>query len=174
MAISRDKKQSLVADMKTLLETSRLTVYAKYNGLSVADMEELRSQARAQGVKIRIIKNRLLKVALNEIGVYKDTDTTGLTGQLLYAVSDSDEVAPANVLDKFARTHEALQIQGGFSGDGETLTGEKVMALAKLPSKDQLIAETVAMLLSPVNDTVNALSGNLHALLDGIGSKAKA
>jgi large subunit ribosomal protein L10 len=174
MAISRDKKQSLVADMKALLENSRMTVYAKYDGLTVAEMEELRKNARENGVKIRIVKNRLLKVALGEIGVYKDVDTAGLTGQLLYALCDSDEVAPASVLDKFAKTHEALQIQGGFSGDGETLSNESVLALAKLPSKEQLIAETVAMLLSPVNDTVNALSGNLHALLDGIEAKASA
>ncbi|MDR2064056.1 MAG: 50S ribosomal protein L10 [Candidatus Nomurabacteria bacterium] len=174
MAITRDKKQALVADMKNLLENAKMTVYAKYEGLSVANMEELRKHARENGVKIRIVKNRLLKVAMNEIGVYKDADTSGLTGQLLYAMSDSDEVAPAGVLDKFAKTHAALQIQGGFSGDGETLAQENVLALAKLPSKNQLIAETVAMLLSPVNDTVNALSGNLHALLDGIEAKASA
>ncbi|MDR2336941.1 MAG: 50S ribosomal protein L10 [Candidatus Nomurabacteria bacterium] len=174
MAISREKKQALVADMKALLENAKMTVYAKYDGLSVADMEELRKNARENGVKIRIVKNRLLKVAMNEIGVYKDTDTTGLTGQLLYALSDSDEVTPAGVLDKFAKTHAALQIQGGFASDGKTMTQENVLALAKLPSKQQLIAETVAMLLSPVNDTVNALSGNLHALLDGVEAKATA
>jgi len=172
MAISRDKKQTLVADMTELLTSAKSTVFAQYHGLSVADMQVLRRTARENGVKITIVKNRLVKVAMGKIDTYKETDPSVLVGQLLYAVSDSDEVAPAQVLDKFAKDHEALVIKGGFSNLGVAMSGEEVKALAKLPSKNQLIAEVVAQLLSPVHDTVNALSGNLHALLDGVSTKA--
>ena len=61
---------------------------------------------------------------------------------------------------------------GGFSGKGETLDTDQIKALAGLPSKEQLIAQVTAQLLSPVNDITNGLSGNLHALLDGIEAKA--
>ena len=115
-----------------------MTVFAKYQGLTVAEMQELRKAARENNVKIKIVKNRLVRVAMGNIAVYKDTDTSALEGQLLYAVSNDDEVAP----------------------------------LADLPSKDQLIGQVVDMLLSPVNDVTNGLSGNLHALLDGIADKA--
>jgi large subunit ribosomal protein L10 len=172
MAISKDKKSTLVADLVELLGSAKSVVYAKYQGLSVKDIQELRKNAREKGVNIKIVKNRLVKVAMKEIGVYKDTDTTGLVGQLLYAVSDSDEVAPASVLDKFAKDHELFAISGGFSGEGASLSDSDVKALAKLPSKEQLIGEVVGMLLSPVNDVTNALSGNLHALLDGVEQKA--
>ena len=97
MAISKDKKNTLVADLTELLSNAKLTAYANYQGLSVADLEDLRKSAREQGVKIKIVKNRLVRVAMNEIAVYKDTDTTHLTGQLVYAISDSDEVAPAKI-----------------------------------------------------------------------------
>jgi large subunit ribosomal protein L10 len=103
---------------------------------------------------------------------YKNTDTTPLTGQLLYAMSAEDEVAPAQVLNTFAKTHPALVFAGAFSGEGKLLTAEEVKALAGLPSKNQLIGEVVAQLLSPVHDVTNALSGNLHALLDGVKTKA--
>ncbi|MDR3298346.1 MAG: 50S ribosomal protein L10 [Candidatus Nomurabacteria bacterium] len=174
MAIDKDKKKQLVADLDNLLSDAKMTVYAQYRGLSVADLQDLRRAARAAGVKIKIVKNRLVRVALNEIAVYKDTDTSGLEGQLLYAVSSEDEVAPAQVLDKFAKDHQALELKGAFSGEGASLSTDEVKALAKLPSKDQLIGEVVGMLIGTVNDVTSALSGNLHGLLDGISEKAEA
>ena len=80
MAISKAKKDTLVADLTDLLSNAKLTAYARYQGLSVADMQDLRKTARETGVKIKVVKNRLVRVAMNEIGVYQDTDTTGLTG----------------------------------------------------------------------------------------------
>ncbi len=172
MAITRDKKQALVADFSDTLAASKLTVFAQYQGLSVADLQALRAAARAQGVKILVIKNRLVRVALQANDTYKDTDTSALAGQLLYATSDSDEIAPAKVLDEFAKTHDTLKFAGAFSAEGTVLSVDEVKALAGLPSREQLIAETVAQLLSPVHDVTNALSGNLHALLDGVEAKA--
>ncbi|MDB5168311.1 MAG: rplJ [Candidatus Saccharibacteria bacterium] len=172
MAITRDKKNTLVAEMSDVLQDAKMTVFAQYQGLSVADIQELRTAAREAGVTIRVIKNRLVRVALASNDTYKDTDTSALTGQLLYAISTEDEVAPAQVLSKFAKTHPALVFVGAFSGEGATLSAEEVKSLAGLPSKNQLIGEVVAQLLSPVHDVTNALSGNLHALLDGVSAKA--
>ncbi len=168
MAITRDKKQALVAKMVSTLSDSKLTVYAQYKDLSVADLQELRAQAREAGVSIVVIKNRLVRVAMSQVETYKDTDTSALEGQLLYATSADDEIAPAKVLDTFAKTHPALAFAGGFSNEGLVLSVDDVKALAGLASKEQLIAEVVAQLLSPVHDVTNALSGNLHALLDGV------
>lgn len=174
MAISRDKKQALVSEMSDLFASSRMAAFAQYNGLSVREVQELRRAAREAGVTIKVVKNRLVRVTMAGQAQYKDTDTSALVGQLLYAVSSEDEVAPAQVLDKFAKTHPALQLVGAFSGEGAALSTAEVKALAGLPSKNQLVAEVVAQLLSPVHDVTNALSGNLHALLDGVEAKATA
>lgn len=174
MAITRDKKQDLVAKLSTALADAKAVAFAQYQGLSVADLQDLRAKAREAGVQIVVVKNRLVRVAMTENTVYKDTDTGALTGQLLYAFSAEDEVAPSQVLHTFAKTHPNLVLAGGFSAEGLALSDEDVKALAGLPSKSQLIAEVVAQLLSPVHDTTNALSGNLHALLDGVADKATA
>ena len=174
MAISRDKKNALVAELAELLANAKGTAFASYQGLSVADVQTLRRAAREAGVTIKVVKNRLVRVAMAANDTYKDTDTSLLTGQLVYAVSGDDEVAAAKVLDEFAKTHPALALVGGFSGEGAALSTDEVKALAGLPSKNQLIAEVVAQLLSPVHDVTNALSGNLHALLDGVEAKASA
>lgn len=174
MAISKAKKDTLVAEMSELFAGAKSTVFAQYQGLSVADLQELRALAREAGVTIKVVKNRLVRVAMASTDTYKETDTSLLVGQLVYAISADDEVAAAQVLDKFAKTHPALAFAGGFSAEGAVLSASDVTALAKLPSKNQLIGEVVAQLLSPVNDVTNALSGNLHALLDGVEAKATA
>lgn len=171
MAISKDKKSTLVADLTELLSNAKATVYAQYQGLTVAELQELRAAAREAGVKIKVVKNRLVRVAMNEIAVYKDTDTTGLTGQLLYAFSDSDEILPAKVLATFAKTHNALALAGGFSDLGAALSEDEVKALAAMPSKNEMIAQVVATLLSPVNDVISATAGSLSGIISGLENK---
>lgn len=172
MAISRDKKNELVAELTELLTGAKTTAFAAYQGLSVADIQKLRAHAREAGVTIKVVKNRLVRVVLASIDTYKDLDTSSLNGQLLYAISADDEVLPAKILNDFAKDFPALAIAGGLSSDGILMSADDVKALAALPSKNQLIAEVIAQLLSPVHDVTNALSGNLHALLDGIEAKA--
>jgi len=164
----------LVAQFSDELKTAKMTAAANYDGTSVADLQQLRRVAREQGVTIKVIKNRLVRTALEQTEGYKGIDTSLLTGQLLYAMSTEDEVAPAQVIDTFAKTHPTIQLVAGISGDGKALSTDEVKALAGLPSKEQLIAQVVAQLLSPVHDVTNALSGNLHALLDGVSDKATA
>ena len=172
MAISKDKKTQLVADLTELLNDSKMTVYAKYEGLTVAELQDLRKSARENGVKIKVVKNRLVKVAMGDIAVYKDTDTSNLVGQLLYAVSSEDEVAPAKVLAEFAKTHKALELVGGFNDSGNALSDTDVKALAALPSKNELIAQVVAQLLSPVTDSISGLSSGVSDIISGLEAKA--
>ena len=173
MAISKTKKTNLVADLTELLSNAKATVFARYQGLTVAELQELRKEAREAGVKIKVVKNRLVRVAMKEIAVYKDTDTTGLTGQLLYAISDADEVMPAKVLANFAKTHEALALAGGFSDLGAALSEDEVKALASMPSKNEMIAQVVATLLSPMGDVISATAGSLSGIVSGLENHAK-
>ncbi len=168
MAISKAKKDTLVADLTALLTDAKLTAYARYQGLTVAELQELRKAAREAGVKIKVVKNRLVRVAMNEIALYQDTDTTGLTGQLVYAISDSDEVAPAKILAEFAKTHPALELAGGFNDTGKALDQAEVTTLAQMPSKNELIAQVVAQLLSPATDTISGLTGGISGIISGL------
>ena len=151
-----------------------MVVYAEYSGISVADLQQLRRQARENGVTIKVVKNRLMRVAMDQHDALKQTDTSAMKGQVLYAISNDDEVLPAKVLAQFADKTPELKLVGAFNSLGQSLSTAEVTDLAKLPTKNELIAQTVAQLLSPVNDTVNALSGNLSALLDGIADHASA
>ena len=157
MAISRDKKNTLVADLTELLKDSKMVVYAKYQGLTVAELQELRKLAREANVKIKVVKNRLVKVAMKEIAAYKDTDASNLTGQLLYAMGADEDFDAAKVLTKFAKTHDKMELIGGFNGEGTTLSTEEVKTLGSLPTKNELIAQVIDTLLSGINGVVSGL-----------------
>lgn len=174
MALTKDKKSEVITEVAELLAASKMTVVTKYQGATVKAMQQLRRQARDNGTKVKVVKNRLVRQAILKTDSLKDVDTSALEGMLVYAFNSEDEVAPAQAIAQFAKTNPNLEFVGAISADGKFLSADEVKALATLPGKDQLIGEVVAMLLSPVNDITNALSGNLHALLDGIADKAAA
>lgn len=174
MALTKDKKQEVIAEVSELLQASKMTVVAKYQGTTVKAMQELRRQARENGTIVRVVKNRLVRKALEQNETLKDIDSKSLEGMLLYAFNSADEVAPAHSLNDFAKTHPSIEFVGAITAQGTFIGADEVKALAGLPGREQLIAEVVAQLLSPVHDVTNALAGNLHGLLDGIEAKAAA
>jgi large subunit ribosomal protein L10 len=172
MALSKTQKNDVVSEVADLLNTSKMTIVAKYQGTTVKALQGLRRDAKDNGTKVKVVKNRLVIKALQQNDTLKDADTSELQGMLLYAFNAEDEVAPAQILNTFAKKNPTLEFVGGFTAEGLFISAADVKALADLPSKPQLIAQVVATLLSPVNDVTNALSGNLHALLDGVEAKA--
>jgi large subunit ribosomal protein L10 len=172
MALSKDKKHEVVAEVVAALKTSKMTVVAKYQGTTVKAIQQLRRDSRAGGTKLRVVKNRLVVKALQEVDALKDVDTSALQGQLLYAFNTEDEVAPAQALATFAKLNPTIEFVGAITEQGKFISADEVKALALLPSRDQLIGQVLATLTSPLNDVVSGLSGNLHALLDGVEAKA--
>ena len=174
MALTRDKKNQIVKEVSELLAGSKMTVIAKYQGTPVKAMQALRRSGRDTGTTMKVVKNRLVIKAIEDTAAIKSVDTNTLTGMLLYAFNDQDEVAPAQTIAAFAKTQPTLEFVGAISAEGKFLSADEVKALATLPGKNELIAQVLATLSSPVNDVLNGLSGNLHALLDGIEAKAAA
>lgn len=172
MALTKQKKDEVVKQVTELLDSSKMTVVAKYQGTTVKAVQALRKQARGNGTKVHVVKNRLVIKALQNSDTFKDVDTSALSGMLLYAFNGEDEVAPAQVLKEFAKTNPSIEFVGALTAEGKFIDATEVKALADLPGKNELIAQVVATLNSPLNDSINALSGNLHALLDGIEAKA--
>lgn len=174
MALSREQKEQVIAEVSELLSNSKLTVLAQYKGLSVKELQTLRREARENGTVIKVVKNRLFRLVATNNENLKEADLKEFSEQLLYAFNADDDVASAQALAKFAKTNPALVIKAGLQADGTVLSADDVKALASLPSKNELIAQVLATLASPVNDVMNGLSGNLHALLDGVEAKASA
>jgi large subunit ribosomal protein L10 len=174
MALTKNEKNDVIGEVTDLLSTSKMTVIAKYQGTTVKALQQLRRDAKGNGTKVKVVKNRLVIQALKNSDTFKDIDTSELQGMLLYAFNGEDEVAAASILNTFAKQNPTLEFVGAISAEGKFVDAAGVKALASLPGKNQLIAEVIATLLSPIHDVTSALSGNLHGLLDGIQTHASA
>jgi len=173
MAISRDKKNALVTKLAELFANAKGTVGAAYSGLNVADLQELRGSARATNVIIMVAKNRIVRVALAGSDKFKSADTSLLEGQIIYAFSSEDEVAPAQVLAKFAKTHPALKLVVGFDGTGASLDTATVAALANLPTKDQLRGQLIGVIAAPLASFLNVANGAQRGFTQVLSQHAK-
>jgi large subunit ribosomal protein L10 len=172
VALSKVKKNEVMGELAQLFETSKMTVVAKYQGTTVKSLQQLRRDAKENGTVIKVVKNRLVRKAIEQNDTLKGADTSALRDMLLYAFNDADEVAGANVLNTFAKKEPSIQFVGAFSAEGSFVTAEEVKALANLPSKPALIAGIINTLQSPVRVVMGGLQGNLHGLLDAVAAKA--
>jgi large subunit ribosomal protein L10 len=172
LALTKDKKNEIVKELSDLLTSSKMTVIAKYEGTTVKAMQELRRKAEDNGTTIKVVKNRLVKKALESTDSHKDADTAELTGMLMYAFNGDDEVAPAQVLFEIAKQEKQIEFIGAFDADGKRLSADEVKALAQLPSREIMIATVINTLKSPVSGVMSGLQGNLHGLLDAVKAKA--
>jgi large subunit ribosomal protein L10 len=172
MALSKAQKQDVVGEVVELLKTSKMTVVAKYQGTTVKALQTLRRDAKSNGTKVKVVKNRLVIQALKASDTHKEIDTSVLEGMLLYAFNGEDEVAAAQILNTFAKANPSLEFVGAISGEGEFIDAAQVKALAGLPGKNQLIAGLINTLNAPLRGVTSSLSGNLHGLLQGLEAKA--
>lgn len=174
MAISRDKKNTLVTELTELFASSKGIVGAEYTGLKVPDIQELRTIARDNNVTIKVVKNRLVRVAIENSEKFKNADTKLLTGQLIYAFSSSDEIAPAQVFAKFAKLHPELKLVAGFDNSGASLDTATVVALSTLPTKDQLRGQLVSVLSAPLSRFLSVANGAQRGFTQVLSQHAKS
>ncbi len=149
-----DAKKAQVAELVEALKTATTGVLVDYRGLSVEEDTKLRNDLRAAGVKYFVVKNTLLRLAANQVGL-EELDSI-LHGPTALAISE-DAVAPAKVLADFAKDNEKMEIKSGFM-DGKVMTLDEVKTLAKTPSKETLIAKMMGSLNSPISGLARLLS----------------
>ena len=154
MGLNLDEKKVVVAEVSARVASAQTIVLAEYSGLPVAHLTRLRAQARAAGVYLRVMKNTLVRRAV------EGTAFAGLaeqmTGPLIYSISD-DPVAAAKVLNDFAKTNDKLVLKAGsFAGD--LLDKAGVQALASIPGRNELLAQLLGIMQAPVTGFACALA----------------
>ncbi len=168
MAITRQQKEEIVKELVTNFDNAPSVVFVDYAGLSVADFDELRAKLRETGASIVIAKNTLIKLAL-EKSKRKELKMEQMTGQMAAVFAGKDEIAPAKVVYEFAKEQKRPEINLGIL-DMDILKKEKVVELAKLPTKPEMLGRLVGTINAPVSGFVNVLAGNLRGLVNVINS----
>ena len=171
--MERAAKAEQVTELKGVFQTAKTVVVAHYAGLTVAQMQILRKQARQAGTTVKVAKNRLAKLALE--GTDAAVVVPLLKGPTLIAYS-GDPIAAPKVATDFAKAHEKFVILGGAMGK-TALDPNAVKALASLPSLDELRAKIVGLIQAPatkIAQVVNAPAAKLARVVQAYAKKSEA
>ena len=141
MSKAIEKKQELVNQIAEEIKASTSVVIADYRGLNVAEVTELRNNMRNEGLTFKVYKNSLVRRAMEQAGI-EGLDEV-LTGPNAFAFSTDDAVAPARVLNDFAKEHENLELKAGV--------------IASLPSREGLLSMLLSVLTAPMRNTALAV-----------------
>lgn len=155
MALRLEDKQAIVADVAEVASSALSAVVADYHGLTVEEMTELRNQARAQGVYLRVVRNTLLKRAIE--GSEYECLNEALTGPTILAFSQEDPGSAARVVKDFAKDHAQLEVKALAIG-GKMLAASDIDALAKLPTRDEALAQLMSVMQAPIAKLASTLN----------------
>ncbi|MDN3133852.1 50S ribosomal protein L10 [Enterococcus faecalis] len=148
------KKETLVQVAAEKFESAASVVIVDYRGLTVEEVTNLRKQLRDAGVEMKVIKNSILSRAAKKVGL--DGLDEVFTGPTAVAFSNDDVVAPAKIIDEFAKDAKALEIKGGVI-EGKVSSVEQITALAKLPNREGLLSMLLSVLQAPVRNVAYAV-----------------
>ncbi len=144
-----EHKKQIVSEIADKLRNSKSTILVDYRGLDVAEVTELRKQLREAGVDFKVYKNTMTRRATEEAELTELNET--LVGPTAIAFSDEDVVAPAKILNNFAKDHDALEIKGGVI-EGNVASLEQIKELADLPNYEGLVSMLLSVLQAPVRN----------------------
>ena len=169
MALRLEDKKTLVKEVNAVAVDSVTAVAAEYRGLSVAEMTEVRKEARNAGVYMRVVKNTLARRAVE--GTEFECMQDSLKGPLLLAFAKDDPGAAARVIKDFAKEHEALQAVS-LSAGGQLLPASDLKKLADLPTLDQARAMLLGMLVAPMSTLARTLAEPSGMLARTLGARS--
>ncbi|MBS4534051.1 50S ribosomal protein L10 [Clostridium sp. D2Q-14] len=153
------QKQQLVQEIRDKISNAKSVVLVDYRGLNVDEVNELRRKYSEAGVEYKIYKNTMMRFAFKEEGYEEFTNY--LTGPNGIAISNEDPVVAAKVTNDFAKEHDNLELKAGIV-EGDMLGLEKIIDLANLPSKEQLLTQLAVGLNAPISK----LARGIQAIVD--------
>ncbi|MBK7685319.1 MAG: 50S ribosomal protein L10 [Rhodocyclaceae bacterium] len=146
MGLNLEGKKVVVAEVSVQVASAQTIVMAEYRGIAVGDLTKLRSSARQSGVYLRVLRNTLARRAIAGTSFAPLSDQ--MTGPLIYGMS-ADPVAAAKVLNDFAKGNDKLVLKAGVYA-GKLLDKAGVQALASIPSREELLAKLLGVMMAPV------------------------
>lgn len=160
MAKSRAKKQEEFATLLDRMQRMKSVIFSSYEGLTVPQVTKLRKELKAQGVDYQVVKKTLLARALTALG-RTELSVDALQGGVALAFGFEDEVLPAKLLDTFRKEHKVVTFLGGFV-QHTLYDGAAVERLAKLPSRQELIAKLLGTIQNPLRGFLQVSSGPMR------------
>ncbi len=165
-----EQKKQHVAELAEAFKSANVGVLVNYSGITVEEDTKLRKQLREAGCQYKVIKNTLLHRAFEQASIEGMDEF--LNGTTAIAYSDTGYTEAPKILSDYAKDHENFQIKSGFI-DGGTVDASSISALAKLPSKEVLIAQVLGGFNAPIQGFANVLNGTIRGLVIALNAIAE-
>lgn len=163
MAKTKAQKQEAIDSLVDKFSRAKSTVFVDYKGITVSDAADLRKEAKSSGGEYLVAPKTLMQKGLEGAKMDDLVDAKNLEGNLAVLFGFEDEVAPAKIAYDFGKEKDVFEIRGGIM-ESKFMELAEVQTLAKLPSKQELLAKVVGSMNAPVSGFVNVLAGNIRGL----------
>ncbi len=157
MALTKEKKGQALESIKAKVAKQKSVIFADFSKVNSADLFKLRKELKENGCSLKIGKKTLVRIAFGQAGIsFWNLIKKSVPGQLALVFGMEDEIAPARIANKFSKTNENFKILGGIF-ENRFIDREKALALANLPSRNELLSRLVGSLSSPMSSFVRVL-----------------
>ena len=160
-SISPEKIEA-VTEIREKIENSRIAIVTDYRGLKVNQLQELRKGLVESESNAKVYKNTLVKIALRDLDI--DFPEEYFSGPTMVIVSTGDSAKAAKTVVNFNKQNEALHLKGGIL-DNKSIDDKVVLELSKLPSREELVAQTIAGIKSPITNFVMNMSSPIRGFI---------
>ncbi len=168
---TRKQKELITKELAEKLKEAKSVIFSDFKGMTMKDITILRKELRSESVSFKVVKKTLMDIALKNAGI--KTSVKDMQGQIAIAISAKDEVVAAKIINNFTKSNKSLKMTGGVL-NGAMLSEKEAVALAQLPSKEELLAKFVGTINAPVSGFVRALSGNISGFVRVLKAIAEA
>ena len=170
MALAHTKKKEIIKSLKEKISKQKSIIFVAVEKIKAEELFDLREKLKTDDCLLTVSKKTLLNKAFEEEKI--EIGFKELEGQVGLIFGFKDEIAPAKISYNFKKQNQNLKILGGFFGN-QLIGAEEIITLAKLPSRNELLAKLVGSIASPISGFANVLQGNIKGLITVL-AKAKA
>jgi len=162
MVLTKVQKEKILEDLEEKIAKQKAMIFVDFTGLRVKDFSSLRKKLKAVGEEMKVAKKTLMGIAFKKAKI--EIETKKLPGEIALVFGYKDELMPAKIVYQFSQANPNLKILAGFF-ENKFVEAEKIIELAKLPTKKELLARLVGSISAPISNLVYALKYNLKGLV---------
>jgi len=162
MPLTKEQKRKNIEELKEKIDRQKIAIFVNFRGIKVKDLTDLRKKLKKADSELKIVKKTLARIAFKDRGL--EADVEKLQGEIALVLGYQDVISSAKTVWQFASLNPNLKILGGFL-ENKLIEAEKIIELAELPDRSELLAKLVGSIASPISNLLNALEYNIKGLL---------
>ena len=162
MPLTKEQKQKILKDLKEKISKQKIMIFVDFTGLKVKPLSNLRKKLKVIDSQLKVAKKTLIQLAFKESGL--ETEVKKIKGEIGLVLGLKDSLSPTKLVWQFSQENPNLKILGGIF-ENKFVEAERIIELAQLPTKEELLARLVGSISAPISGFINILQGNIKGLI---------